>query len=155
VIVALIAATMPLVAVASSAASSRANVIVGVKSIAGFPVSSNFAAAKKLFGAPYSETSSSRVCIARWPGGLSVSFKRNPKFEKWERACLVVTSATGEKDNWRTDKGLRVGASVSQLKKLYPAAQQRGSVWVLVPGSTSLSATLAKGRISGFQITRS
>jgi hypothetical protein len=118
-----------------------------------------FAKAQELFGVPYSETQSSTDCIARWQGGLTIAWHRELPEKKWTKACLKFSSAKVTGKNWRTDKGLRVGAAQAAIERLYPHAAKKKAgtavYWNLNPkGNPSLQAWMKHGRIKYFQVVR-
>jgi hypothetical protein len=152
------------VASASSARPSSSNVITGTRSIDGYKVGAPWSAARRIFGFPKASSQSGTTCTARWTNGVSLSWYRTLPYSKWTRACVrfsraKVGEATLAGPTWRTDKGLRVGAPQSQVKKLYKAATRKNSggyaVWTLAKASrSSLQAWVKRGRIAYFRIVR-
>ena len=143
----------------SWAAAGGSNVIAGVKSIGGYPVSAKYTLARQIFGGPYSETQSGTTCLARWGGGLTIAWQRRLPYAKWDKACVTFSWAKMSGKLWRTDKGLRVGSSETQLRRLYASATRQTSggytMWRLAAGSSiSLQAWAKNGRVSFFRIVR-
>jgi hypothetical protein len=132
----------------------RGNVIGGFRTATdGYP------RAKQLFGGPYSSTQSPSVCIARWPDGLVITFKRKLPYAAFKKACLVVKSAKITGKRWHTDRGLRVGSPLSQLKRLYAKATWRTvagkKLWVLTPSlHPALAARVKNGKVVYFAVVR-
>jgi hypothetical protein len=136
--------------------TERTDVITGT-AVGGLATTAAFAKAQELFGVPYSETQSSTDCIARWQGGLTIAWHRKLPEKKWTKACVEFNWAKVTGKNWRTDKGLRVGAAQAAIKRLYPhAAKQKAGTavyWNLSPnGNPSLQASMKHGRIKYFQV---
>jgi hypothetical protein len=147
------------VASATSAASSSSYVITATKSIDGYRVGSTYVAARRRFGGPKSSSQSSRTCVASWSNRVTIAWNRRWPYAKWSKACVTFAWANVAGGKWRTDKGLRVGASQSQLKKLYKGATRKSSsgytVWRLAKTSgSSLQAWLKRDRIAFFRIVR-
>jgi hypothetical protein len=74
-------------------------------------------------------------------------------------ACVTFAWANVTGSKWRTDKGLRVGASQSQVRELYKSATRKSSggytVWTLARVSgKSLQAWMQDGRIEFFRVVR-
>src|SRR5262245_13975681 len=111
----------------TGAAAGGSYVITGIKSIGGYPVSAKYALARHIFGGPFSETQSGTMCVARWRGGLTIAWQRRLPYAKWEKACLAFSWAKVAGKLWRTDRGLRVGSSETQLRKLYASATRQAS----------------------------
>jgi len=166
VIVTLVALALAGVIVApSSLAAMRSSsyVITGAKTIGSYKVGATDAQALRSLGSAFSTTQSSTVCIARWRNGVTISWHRRPPATNWAKACTrfsyaTVGTAKRPKGTWRTDKGLRVGATQSQVKKLYPAATSKRSnvysVWNLASASRiSLQAWVKQGRVAFFRLT--
>jgi len=145
------------VATATSARTSSSYVITATKTIDGYRVGSAFTNAKRRFGGPRSSSQDRAACVASWANGVTIAWQRRPQYVKWERACVtfVWSKVTGRL--WSTDKGLRVGASQSQVKKLYNVATSKKSgaytVWTLAKSSgNSLQAWVKGGRVSYFRV---
>jgi hypothetical protein len=164
VIVTLVALGLSGLVVAPSLAAARSTsfVITGVKTIAGYKVGTTYAQALRYFGGAFSTTQSSSSCTARWKNGVTIVWHRRSPATNWAKACTrfnyaTVGKARAPRGTWRTDKGLRVGATETQLKKLYPAAtskrSRRYTVWTLATVSKiSLQAWVQKGRIAYFRL---
>lgn len=150
---------------ALAAGRSTARVITGTKTIDGYRVGTTYAQARKVLGGPYSATQSSAVCTARWTNGVTITWRRRLPRTNWTRACLRFSSAKVGRSKtagpvWRTDKGLRVRASASQVKRLYPAATSKRSgrytIWTLTKTPTvSLQAWVTRGRVAYFRLVHS
>jgi hypothetical protein len=148
-----------------AAAQSSSYVITGAKAIGGYKVGTTYAQALRYLGYAYSTTQSSAACTARWTNGVTIIWHRKPPATNWTKACARFSYATvkqgkSARATWRTDKGLRVGASLSQVKKLYPAATSKSSngysVWNLAKASKiTLQAWVRQGRVSFFRLTSS
>jgi hypothetical protein len=163
-VVALALAALTFGSASLAAGRSTSNVIAGTRTIDGYRVGAPWAAARRVFGFPKASSQSGTTCTARWKNGVSISWHRTLPYAKWTKACVRfsranVGTATVAGPTWRTDKGLRVGASQSQIKKLYKAATSKKSgaytVWTLTKASgNALQAWVKKGRISYFRLVR-
>ena len=148
-----------------AAAHASSYVITGAKTIDGYKVGTTYAQALRYLGSPYSTTQSSTACIARWTSGVTITWHRRLPATNWAKACTRFSYATvkhgkSARATWRTDKGLRVGAAQSQVKKLYPVARSKRSngytVWNLTKASTiSLQAWVKQGQVAFFRLTTS
>jgi hypothetical protein len=143
----------------ASSALSGSYVITATKSINGYRVGSGFVAAKRQFGFPKSSSQSSRTCVARFANRVTIAWQRRWPYAKWSKACLTFAWANVTGSKWRTDKGLRVGASQSQVRELYKSATRKSSggytVWTLARASgKSLQAWMHDGRIAFFRVVR-
>jgi hypothetical protein len=160
-----LATTLAVVAVAalgvgsaSSSLSSSSYVITAAKSIGGYKVGSTYVAAKRQFGGPVSSTLG-RNCTVRWPNRVTINWHRQAQYAKMAKACVAFAWAKVNGTAWRTDKGLRVGAPQSQVKKRYKSATRKNSggytVWTLAKASgNSLQAWVKSGRIAYFRVVR-
>jgi hypothetical protein len=83
--------------------------------------SGTLAQAQAAYGAPTTIGRRPNVCIARWRRlRLSMQFL---SFTGNACGVGVLVSATAASRGWRTDRGLRVGATRSRLLALYPRAK--------------------------------
>lgn len=145
-----------------AAVRSTSFVITGVRTIDGYKVGTTYAQALRDFGGSFSTTQSNTNCTARWKNGVTIVWHRKLPSSKWSKACTrfnfaTVGRARAPRGTWRTDKGLRVGATQVQLKKLYPAARSkrlnRYTVWTLASVSKiSLQAWMKRGRVAHFRL---
>src|SRR4051794_4660408 len=124
------------------------------------------AEASRAFGAPASARDLRGLsCRAVWPAlGLTVTFLAFEGHPCLDGAAVQAT-VTGR--TWLTEKGLRVGATVAEARRLYPAATlERGApfagLWLVrrracaeVGGEPfpGLLARLARGRVSALVVT--
>jgi hypothetical protein len=144
-------------ATGSFAAPSGAYVITATKAIDGYRVGSTYVAAVRQFGGPKSSSQDAQTCVARWSNRVTIAWHRRWPYAKWSKACLNFAWANVAGSKWRTDKGLRVGATRSQVKKLYKAAKSEKSggytVWTLTRSSgNTLQAWVKGGKISYFRL---
>lgn len=163
--VAPIAAALTLAAVAggsapASAAAPPRYVIAGTTSIGGYRSGAGYARARTLFGGPVSSKQDLRTCVAGWATGLTIAWHRRLPYAKWQKACVAFMWARVKGKQWRTDKGLRVGSSESQIRKLYPRARRTSrsgyAVWKLQTASkVSLQAWVKRGRVVSFRLVKS
>lgn len=85
-------------------------------------------AAIRAFGSAYRVTAR---CRYTWPAiGLSIQMTSFGGGDPCAYAQLLTISGPASR-GWRTVRGLRVGASVATLRRLYPQARQRGALWTL------------------------
>lgn len=144
----------------SAAAPTSSYVITGVKSIGGYRVGAPYSAARRAFDVQFSSSQDPTTCVAQWPKGLTIAWHRRLPYVKWQKACVKFYWAKVAGTAWRTDRGLKVGASVPGLRSLYPSATRKTSrayaVWTLVRGSgVSLQAWTKKGRVVYFRLAGS
>jgi hypothetical protein len=163
------AASLALVALtlgssALAAARTSSYIIRGATSIDGYRVGATYAQAQRFLGGSYSTSQSNTTCTARWKNGVTIVWHRKLPATKWAKACTRFNSARvgrakKTRATWQTGKGLRVGASQAQLKKLYPGATSKGSnrykVWTLAKASKiSLQAWVTNGQVAFFRLVR-
>jgi hypothetical protein len=95
-----------------------------------------YAAAVRAFGAPATLAGAGAgLCAAYWPRlGLTIRFgpaagdacgSSAIEAATWQGATVTATA-------WRTAAGLRVGDSLTRLRRLYPRARPGGAGWNLV-----------------------
>jgi hypothetical protein len=169
---ALAVAVAALVAPATAHAQAPSFVVQADVKIGRFAVKRDgtLGGAQRAFGRPTSTRRTQQVaCIAAWaPYGLTINFYNlggqnpcSPRYGFFARAFL-------QGSRWRTASGLRVGASVAVLRRLYPAARfyagvrgERPAGWWLVTRTTpfglggsypGLLATTRRGAVSSFQV---
>jgi hypothetical protein len=124
-----------------------------------------YGAAVSVFGEPGSEDPRPRVkgCIVNWPGsGLRITFANFGVGSACARDLGRSQSARAYGGRWRTKRGLRVGARVRRLHRLYPHARRHGRSWWLVTGISLighggdrypvLAATVRGGRVRSFTL---
>ena len=102
-----------------------------------------YAAAVRAYGEPGSERSRSggSACIVNWPRlGVRIAFANFGGGSACERDLGRSQSARAYGDQWRTKRGLRVGARLSRLRRLYPGASRHGRSWWLVTGVSLIGA---------------
>jgi hypothetical protein len=165
ILVALVVSGLIVGATSLAAVRSSSYVITGARTIDGYRVGATYAQAVRVLGGSYSTTQTNKTCTARWANGVTIVWHRTLPYAKWSKACLRFSFARVQRarvaaPNWRTDKGLRVGASESQLKRLYPAATAKLSsgyrVWTLAKASRiKLQAWAKKGHVAFFRLTTS
>jgi len=144
---------------AAQTMASASHVITAVKSINGYRVGAAYTAARQTFGAQYSSTQDRTTCQASWAGGLTIAWHRQLPSANWNKACLHFAWAKVTGSSWRTDRGLRVGAPQSNVKKIYKSAAHKSSgaytVWTLNKASgKTLQAWAKKGRIAYFKLVQ-
>jgi hypothetical protein len=162
---------------ASAHASSRGAISVAGSDLEGFQVQvdgrelpRNFAAARHYFGRPASRRHvgfrRDPECRLRWPSRhVTANFFHGYGGVRSSCAPAAGTLVMEFGGGWTTDAGLRVGASVTELRaaypgatrhgpKTYPAKTRHGSIWGLVEsyppwGGTIdvLAAHVRRGRV--------
>jgi hypothetical protein len=96
-----------------------------------------YGAAVRAYGEPASERSRSggSACIVNWPRvGVRIVFANFGLGSACDRDLGRSQSARAYGDEWRTRRGLRVGARLSRLRRLYPRVRRHGRNWWLVTG---------------------
>jgi hypothetical protein len=123
-----------------------------------------YAAAVRAFGEPGSERSRSggSACVVNWPTlGVKIVFANFGGGLACERDLGRSQSARAHGDEWRTKRGLRVGARLNRLGTLYPRARRHGRSWWLVTAISVigrrhrypvLAATVRDGRVRSFRL---
>jgi hypothetical protein len=123
-----------------------------------------YAAAVRAFGEPGSERSRSggSACIVNWPRvGVRIVFANFGLGSACDRDLGRSQSARAYGDGWRTKKGLRVGARLRRLRRLYPRASRHRRNWWLATGVSLigprhrypvLAATVRDGRVRSFRL---
>jgi hypothetical protein len=106
----------------------------------------------EVFGEPYRVLRIGRgdtACRATWPDtGLSIQLA-NFGAGGCEGGFAQVADINGRQGRrWRTNKGLRVGDSLSRLRRLYPQTSRHGSRWWLVRGQNPFARGLYYGVVS-------
>lgn len=154
-------AGVALMAVCAAVASSGSNsyVITATKTIDGYRVGTGYTSALHRFGGPRSSSQDRAACVASWGNGVTIAWNRRPQYVKWQKACVTFAWSKVTGKLWQTDKGLRVGAAQSQLKKLYKGAAPKSSsgytVWTLAKAPrTSLQAWVKGGRVAYFRLVQ-
>ena len=148
------AAVLTGLAIAAPATGAAGDYVISGQKIGTYRVGAAFVEARSRLGGPYSETQSGTQCIARWPTGVTIAWKRRLPYSVWQKACIVFRSAKVEGKLWRTDKGLRIGASDAALKRLYPGAHSAKAdtftVWSLATSSKFTLQAWSRGRHVAF-----
>jgi hypothetical protein len=124
-----------------------------------------YAAAVRAYGEPRSERSRSggSACIVNWPRvGVRIVFANFGGGSACERDLGRSQSARAYGDQWRTKRGLRVGARLRRMRALYPRASRHGRSWWLTTGVSLfgpgrhrypvLAATVRDRRIRSFKL---
>jgi hypothetical protein len=118
-----------------------------------------YGAAAAVFGEPASERPRymAKNCIVNWPGpGLRITFANYGVGSACDRDLGRSQSARAYGGQWRTKRGLKVGARLRRLRDLYPRARRHGRSWWLVTAVTLigqggrypvLAATVRGGRV--------
>lgn len=150
--------------------AKEVRVIHGSSRIDGFPVGRSIERAKAAFGRPSSRAinRATRRCTLSWRRlGLVMRFEY---FSTTACARSTFTDAVITGARWKTDRGLRIGASIDTMQTLYPQARQhlrskyKGEWWLLesifyddcggapprpYPG---LAATVVRGVVKSFNV---
>jgi hypothetical protein len=123
-----------------------------------------YAAAVRAYGEPGSERSRSggSACVVNWPTvGVRIVFANFGGGSACDRDLGRSQSARAYGDEWQTRKGLRVGARLRRLQRLYPRARRHGRSWWLVTAVSLigdrrrypvLAATVRGGRVRSFRL---
>jgi hypothetical protein len=123
-----------------------------------------YGAAVRAYCEPGSERSRSggSACIVNWPrAGVRIAFANFGGGSACERDLGRSQSARAYGDEWRTKRGLRVGARLRRLRALYPHASRHGRSWWLVTGVSLigrrqrypvLAATVRDRRVRSFRL---
>jgi hypothetical protein len=123
-----------------------------------------YGAAVAVFGEPASQRSRFRgkACVVNWPGpGLRITFANFGVGSACDRALGRSQTARAYGGHWRTKRGLRVGARLRRLRRLYPHARRHGRSWWLVtavsPFGTGgrypvLAAAVRGGHVRSFKL---
>ena len=110
------------------------------------------------FGEPTHTRGRGNTCKVRWPRlGLSILFATFGGGVACDRGEGRAQSALIKVDTrWRTRRGLKIGAGLRRLKRLYPAAERRGGTYRLVqsfsPFTTNLRSTVLGARVRGRRV---
>jgi hypothetical protein len=105
-----------------------------------------YGAAVAVFGEPASERSRSGAnsCMVNWLGpAVRIVFANFGTGAACDRDRGRSQSARAYGKQWRTKRGLKVGARLRRLRNVYPDASRHGRSWWLV---TALSLTGQGGR---------
>ena len=113
-------------------------------------------------GEPSSVTSAGIPCTARWKRlGLRILFESFGGDEACGEAKAqygVVKGPAGRR-SWRTQRGLRVGDSISRLRSLYPNARRKPGARVVVyqddpfiGDGSIITALIRHKRVASFQL---
>jgi hypothetical protein len=105
-----------------------------------------YGAAVAVFGEPARERPrfGGSVCVVNWPGaGLRINFANFGVGSACDRGRGRSQTARAYGSRWRTRRGLKVGARLRRLRRLYPRASRHGRSWWLV---TAVSPFGAGGR---------
>jgi hypothetical protein len=124
-----------------------------------------YARAVRAYGEPGSERARSggSACIVNWPRvGVRIVFANFGLGSACDRDLGRSQSARAYGDEWRTKKGLRMGARLRRLRRLYPRASRHGRSWWLATGVSLigpgrhrypvLAATVRDGRVRSFRL---
>ncbi len=136
-----------------SADASRDSYVVRSATIGSFKTATGgYAQAERLFGGPSSSSQDRRMCVVRWPDGLTIAFPRRLPGAAFRKACVRFKWARMTGRKWHTVKGLRVGSAERQIERLYPQAVRKKVKsrvgWNLVPGlNPALEAWTAERRV--------
>jgi hypothetical protein len=120
-------------------------------------------AALDAFGEPSSQRRlGNTACKLAWHGhGVKILFANFGGGGACQEDLGRSQTARAYGDRWRTVKGLRVGARLGRLRRVYPSATQHGRSWWLVTavspfGETHrypvLAATVRGGRVGSFAL---
>ena len=116
-----------------------------------------------VFGPPTKvvQTSNSSCRVLWTPLGLRFLFVNLGGGGPCDPALTKTQVVRAFDPRWRTGKGLRVGAGLRRLRRLYPGATRHGRSWWLVKGRRPfggggpypvLRATLKGGRVRSFAL---
>jgi hypothetical protein len=123
-----------------------------------------YGAAVAVFGEPAKERgrAGANSCIVNWPG-LRITFANFGVGSACDRDLGRSQSARAHGGRWRTRRGLKVGARLRRLRRLYPHARRHGRAWWLVSGVSNigprphrypvLAAVVRGGRVTSFTIS--
>ena len=123
-----------------------------------------YGAAVTVFGEPARERSRSggTACTVNWPTpGLKIVFANFGGGSACDRDLGRSQTARAYGGRWRTKRGLRVGARLRRLRRLYPHASSHGRDWWLVTAISLfgesrrypvLAATVRGGRVRSFTL---
>jgi hypothetical protein len=153
-----LAVLIGLAAILAVTASAAPNFVIRRdKDIGGFALAANgkLSGAIAVYGNPASRQQFGYdECTVVWKDlGIQSTFSHSYDEPCASNGCHLESAITGQR--WRTDKGLRVGDSLSRLRHLYPRGKVfLGKRWSLLTrpfGGTrvpTLLATLKAGRVS-------
>jgi hypothetical protein len=94
-----------------------------------------YGGAVTVFGEPARERSrfGGTACVVNWPGaGLRINFVNLGGGSACDRRLGRSQTARAYGSRWRTKRGLKVGARLERLRRLYPHASRHGRSWWLV-----------------------
>lgn len=146
----------------------------GAHSLGRFRLDANYRASRladatRALGRPSSRKSIGRLrCRVRWSNlGLTVRFvvfgtqagrPCKPSAAQFASATIGRAPRRGSSllHTLATDRGLRVGATVAALRRIYPEARRRGHSYVIVAfpdGGSVVSARTSRGRVSSLAVS--
>lgn len=107
------------------------------------------------FGTPSKRVVAAPLCTKTWATlGLTLVFVDQSGRAPCDGAMFEGSAGGGV---WKTNRNLRLGAPLRELRRLYPSAARAGTTWALVRASTAmagsytaLGARVAGGRVAGF-----
>jgi hypothetical protein len=123
-----------------------------------------YGAAVSVFGEPARERPRyrSKVCIVNWPGpGVRITFANFGLGSACDRNLGRSQTARVYGGRWRTKRGLKVGARLRRLRRLYPHASRHGRSWWLVSAVSPfgeggrypvLAAAVRGGHVRSFKL---
>ena len=146
-----------LLAASISPAAAQAEVIRGDRSLGPFRTEMKLSDAVRVFGTPDSVKTLPgfrRTCQARWIGILKLDLVFAGA-SCTNQSLLIRATAAGS--NWRTLRGLKIGAAEAVIRSLYPRARRtrHGGGYVLLSRGrvTTLVAFVRNGKVRAFQVT--
>jgi len=124
-----------------------------------------YGAAVAVFGEPASERprGGASGCTVNWPRlGVRINFANFGGGSACDRDLGRSQTARAYGGQWRTTRGLSVGARLRRLRHVYPRASRHGRSWWLVTGISLfgagrnryqvLAATVRGGRVRSFTL---
>jgi hypothetical protein len=157
----LVAALAVAAIAAGTAGASHSLVIKSDESIGSFAVKKDgtLGGLEKAFGKPAELVPGKNGCRASWTIGLNVKLYNLAGKNPCKPATGYFSDAVMYGPGWRTDRGLRIGATTARLKALYPKAKLHGNFYWLVPRFTQatgsypgLGAFILAGKVNSFQV---